>query len=105
MLRHHHPEKHRFALLGRLVGYLLLCCTCESEGKSHEAAKAVRHLCLFVTQQRSERSCVGPGPSRHRHSQASTRPPGPLSSAGETRASERASSAALPRADELFPLP
>eukprot|EP00075_Anas_platyrhynchos_P014945 XP_027304198.1 uncharacterized protein LOC113841721 isoform X1 [Anas platyrhynchos] len=105
VLRHHHPEKHRFALLGRLVGYLLLCCTCESEGKSHEAAKAVRHLCLFVTQQRSERSRVGPGPSRHGHSQASTRPPGPLSSAGETRASERASPAALPRADEPFPLP
>eukprot|EP00075_Anas_platyrhynchos_P014812 XP_027304065.1 uncharacterized protein LOC113841602 isoform X2 [Anas platyrhynchos] len=57
VLRHHHPEKHRFALLGRLVGYLLLCCTCESEGKSHEAAKAVRHLCLFVTQQRSTRLC------------------------------------------------
>ncbi|XP_068550956.1 maestro heat-like repeat family member 5 [Anas acuta] len=57
VLRHHHPEKHRFAFLGRLVGYLLLCCTCESEGKSHEAAKAVRHLCLFVAQQRSTRLC------------------------------------------------
>ncbi|NXK50632.1 MROH7 protein, partial [Chauna torquata] len=53
VLRHRCPEKHRFAMLGRLAGYLLLCCTSKNEGSSHEAAEAVRQLYTFIAQQRS----------------------------------------------------
>ncbi|XP_066859476.1 maestro heat-like repeat-containing protein family member 7 [Anser cygnoides] len=55
VVRHHHPEKHRFSMLGRLVGSLLLCCTSKNEGTRHEAAEAVRHLYIFIGQQRRTR--------------------------------------------------
>ncbi|XP_040425051.1 uncharacterized protein LOC121075628 [Cygnus olor] len=105
VVRHHHPEKHRFSMLGRLVGYLLLCCTSENEGKSHEAAEAVRHLYIFIGQQRSERSRVGLGPSRHGHAGTARPAPGRLGPSPQQERRDRASPAAFPRADEPFPLP
>ncbi|XP_035170280.1 uncharacterized protein LOC118159839 [Oxyura jamaicensis] len=105
VVRHHHPEKHRFSMLGRLVGSLLLCCTSKSEGKSHEAAEAVRHLYIFIGQQRSERSRVGLGPSRHGHAGTARPAPGRLGPSPQQERPGRASPAAFPRAAEPFPLP
>lgn len=105
MVRHHHPEKHRFSMLGRLVGSLLLCCTSKNEGTRHEAAEAVRHLYIFIGQQRSERSRVGLGPSRHGHAGTARPAPGRLRLSPQQERPDRASPAAFPRADEPFPLP
>ncbi|NXK03941.1 MROH7 protein, partial [Herpetotheres cachinnans] len=53
VFRHQCSKTHRFAILGRLVGHLTLCCTCKYEGTRHEAAEALHHLHTFILQQRS----------------------------------------------------
>ncbi|KAM6059104.1 maestro heat-like repeat-containing protein family member 7 isoform 2-T2 [Theristicus caerulescens] len=50
---HQCSKTHRFAMLGRLVGHLTLCCTSKDKGTCHEAAEALYHLHTFVLQQRS----------------------------------------------------
>ncbi|XP_037243121.1 maestro heat-like repeat-containing protein family member 7 isoform X4 [Falco rusticolus] len=53
VLRHQCSKSHQFAILGLLVGHLILCCTCKHERTRHEAAVALHHLHTFILQQRS----------------------------------------------------
>ncbi|XP_055565683.1 uncharacterized protein LOC129736026 [Falco cherrug] len=65
VLRHQCSKSHQFAILGLLVGHLILCCTCKHERTRHEAAVALHHLHTFILQQRSKRGRVGLGPPQH----------------------------------------
>ncbi|XP_014814885.1 PREDICTED: maestro heat-like repeat-containing protein family member 7 [Calidris pugnax] len=42
------PQTHEFEMLGKLVGHLILCCTCKDRGTHHEAAEALYHLHTFA---------------------------------------------------------
>lgn len=65
VLGHRCSKAHHFVMLGRLVGHLTLCCTCEDKGTTCEAAEALFHLHTFILQQRSKRSPDGLGAPRH----------------------------------------
>ncbi|NXD82399.1 MROH5 protein, partial [Halcyon senegalensis] len=54
ILRHQCSQMHQFVMLGRLVGHLILCCTCNDKGTRRQAAEALHHLHTFVLQQRSK---------------------------------------------------
>ncbi|NWQ96345.1 MROH7 protein, partial [Burhinus bistriatus] len=53
---HQCSKTHQFVMLGKLVGHLTLCCTCDDKRTRHEAAEALHHLHIFVVQQLSRRS-------------------------------------------------
>ncbi|NWR67102.1 MROH5 protein, partial [Bucorvus abyssinicus] len=57
--RHPCSKDHQFGMLGRLVGHLTLCCTCQDKGTSCEAAEALHHLHNFTVQQRSKWPWLG----------------------------------------------
>ncbi|XP_040449422.1 uncharacterized protein LOC121087945 [Falco naumanni] len=65
VLRHQCSKSHQFAILGLLVGHLILCCTCKRERTRHKAAEALHHLHTFILKQRSKRGRVGLGPPQH----------------------------------------
>ncbi|GAB0194588.1 maestro heat-like repeat-containing protein family member 6 [Grus japonensis] len=52
ILRHQCSKIHRFTMMGKLVGQLILCCTCRDKGTRQEAAEALQNLHTFILQQR-----------------------------------------------------
>ncbi|NXW04396.1 MROH7 protein, partial [Fregetta grallaria] len=50
----HGCSRTRFAMLGRLLGHLTLCCTCLIMGIHQEAVEALYHLHTFILQQISK---------------------------------------------------
>ncbi|NXK20111.1 MROH5 protein, partial [Arenaria interpres] len=50
VLGHKCFKTHEFEMLGKLVGHLILCCTCKDRGTRQEAAEALHHLYTFARQ-------------------------------------------------------